>query len=186
MVYVIIAVSIFFIIGFLGKKNDIKPKTNKVKKTDKKKIPEKIGKIGQKRIRKITFRGDSKNYVRQIEEIEDPNWQKIYRKSERWFEMKFDEKFPGYGKLYNRFFDVWYCEVGSKEKKNIQSHTDTFPEHYTPDNYEIITKTDVNFEKLVNSQNYKFLFSGLDKKNRKRWYFGIKKIEPTGIEIISL
>ncbi|ASV30234.1 hypothetical protein [Maribacter cobaltidurans] len=100
--------------------------------------------------------------------------------------MGYEKKFPGYGKLYNRLFDVWYCDVGSKEKKDRQSHKDTFPEHYTPDNYEAITKNEINFEKLANSKDYKLLFSGLDNKNRKRWYFGIKKLEPTGIEIISL
>jgi len=114
-------------------------------------------------------------------------WEIVRRKSDRWFELGFGDgdMFPGYGKLYERLFECWYVDVGSKEKKSIQNFKDVFPEHYTPNKYQKITGKTINFEKLSNSKNYIQLFSGLDNKKRIRWYFGLIEVKPTYIKTIS-
>lgn len=129
-------------------------------------------------------------------------WELVRRKSDRWNELGFGEgeNFPGYGKLYDREFDVWYCDVGSKEKKGFQKFYDRNPLHYEPKNrrrdnkinpdLKITEKTmssditgeEVYFERLRNTKEYEALYSGLDEKNRKRWYFALINYKPTGIE----
>ena len=93
------------------------------------------------------------------------------------------DKFPGYGKLYNREFKVWFCNVGSKEKNNVQIFKDRNPLNYQPNNYEKITGPDVRLDKILDRK--KTTFSGLDNKNRKRWYFIEDNHTPTWIETTS-
>lgn len=115
---------------------------------------------------------------------DNQKWELVRRKSERWNQLGFGEgeNFPGYGKLYDREFEVWYIEVGSKEKKNTQTYRDRNPLHYDPKKSESITGEGVFLERLFNTKEYESLYSGLDKKNRKRWYFALIKYSPTGIE----
>ena len=119
-----------------------------------------------------------------VEKPVSTHWEIVPRKSERWFELGFCEGtlFPGYGKLYNREFEVWYCDVGSKERKDIQKLTDVFPLNYAPKGAANITGPEVYLEWLQRTGEYETLKTGLDAKNRKRWYFGLVKYTPTGIE----
>lgn len=116
-------------------------------------------------------------------ETEDDGWEIVHKKTSRWNELGYGHgnNFPGYGKLYKRFFEVWYCEVGSKEKKGLTEHEDTYPMNYSPKNYIKITKVDIDLNSLQNTLGYEALYSGLDNKNKKRWYFAVQKSEPTGI-----
>ena len=111
-------------------------------------------------------------------------WEIVYRKSNRWTELGFGDgdKFPGYGKLYEREFEVWYCDVGLTEKKDIQKFNDKFPLTYTPNNSSTITGENVYLDRLEKTKGYESLFSGLDQKNRKRWYFALINSSPTWIE----
>jgi hypothetical protein len=108
-------------------------------------------------------------------------WELVRRKSERWIEL-FGDDFPGYGKLYNREFEVWYCDVGSKVRKNIQVFYDRYPLNYRPSNSAKITGGDVDLHYLTNKKKFEDLYTGLDEKNRKRWYFALIKYTLTGIE----
>ncbi len=92
------------------------------------------------------------------------------------------DNFPGYGRLYEREFKVWYSDVGSKDIKDEQIIQDRFPLHYEPKNSKNITGEGVYLDRLDNTKGYESLFSGLDNKNRKRWYFALVKFTPTWIE----
>lgn len=113
------------------------------------------------------------------------DWEIIPKNSERWKQLGYDkgDMFPGYGKLYNREFEVWYCDVGSKERKGLQRIADVFPLNYDPKDYARITGSDVCLNWLQRTGDYETLKTGLDAKNRKRWYFGLVKYTPTGIEL---
>lgn len=111
-------------------------------------------------------------------------WEIVYRETERWNELGLlgDDCFPGYGRLYDREFKVWYCDVGSKEVKDEKIIRDKSVLHYNPINNEVITGEGVYLEGLVNTKGYESLYTGLDKKNKKRWYFALVKSTPTWIE----
>jgi hypothetical protein len=115
---------------------------------------------------------------------DDSKWEIVHRKTERWTELGFGDgdDFPGYGRLYEREFKVWYCEVGSKEIKDERIIQDRFPLHYEPENSKEITGEGVYLDRLENSKGYESLYTGLDNKNRKRWYFALIKTTPTWIE----
>lgn len=115
---------------------------------------------------------------------DDSKWEIVRRKTERWTELGFGDgdNFPGYGRLYNREFKVWYCEVGSKEIKDERVIRDRFPLHYEPKNSKEITGEGVYLDRLDNTKGYESLYTGLDNKNRKRWYFALIKSTPTWIE----
>lgn len=136
-----------------------------------------------------------------VESSDTTKWELVRRKSDRWKELGFGEgeTFPGYGKLYDREFDVWYCDIGSKDKKDIQKFYDRNPLHYEPkDRQRDMTQTSIQnninkmrseitgegvyLERLHNTKEYEALYTGLDNKNRKRWYFALTKFTPTGIE----
>ncbi len=138
-----------------------------------------------------------------IESTDSTKWELVRRKSDRWKELGFGEgeTFPGYGKLYDREFDVWYCDIGSKDKKAVQKFYDRNPLHYEPKERgrdftqtsipnsghkmsSEITGEGVNLERLHNTKEYEALYTGLDNKNRKRWYFALTKFTPTGIETV--
>jgi len=114
----------------------------------------------------------------------DSRWEIVHRKTERWTELGFGDRdnFPGYGKLYDREFKVWYCDVGSKEVKDEQVIRDRFPLHYQPKNSEATTGEGIYLDRLDNTKGYESLYTGLDNKNRKRWYFALVKFTPTWIE----
>ncbi len=137
-----------------------------------------------------------------VEHTDYISWELVRRKSERWHQLGFGEgeTFPGYGKLYDREFDVWYCDIGSKVKKDMQKFYDRNPLHYEPkDRLRDIVQSPnatnhqrkmsseimgegIFLERLHNTKEFVSLYSGLDKKNRKRWYFALTKYTPTGIE----
>lgn len=115
---------------------------------------------------------------------ESGKWEVVHRKTERWTELGFgdDDKFPGYGRLYEREFEVWYCEIGSKERKDIQKFSDKYPLNYDPRDYQKIVGEGVYIEALTNSKDYEALYTALDNKNRKRWYFALICKKPLWIE----
>ncbi len=119
-----------------------------------------------------------------FKKLDSASWELVRRKSERWNELGFGdgEDFPGYGKLYDREFQVWYCNVGSKEKKNIQSYKDRNPLHYEPKNSTRIIGEGIFLKRLYKTGDYEAIYTGLDNKNRKRWYFALDQFHPTGIE----
>lgn len=131
-----------------------------------------------------------------VENTDTTKWELVRRKSDRWKELGFGEgeTFPGYGKLYDREFDVWYCDIGSKDKKAIQKFYDRNPLHYEPKDRQRtsssnnglkmsseITGEGVILERLHNTKEYEALYTGLDKRYRKRWYFALTKFKPTGL-----
>ncbi|MFB9052931.1 hypothetical protein ACFFVB_07540 [Formosa undariae] len=111
-------------------------------------------------------------------------WEVVYRKTKRWTQLGFGEndKFPGYGRLYEREFEVWYCEIGSKERKKVQKFSDKYPLNYNPRNPQNIIGEDVYTETLTNTKGYESLYTALDNKNRRRWYFALIKKKPLWIE----
>lgn len=115
---------------------------------------------------------------------DDFKWVVVHRKTTRWTELGFGDgdDFPGYGKLYDREFKVWYCDVGSKEAKGERIFRDRFPLHSQPKNSKAITGEGVHLDRLNNTKGYESLFTGLDDKNRKRWYFALVEFTPTWIE----
>jgi hypothetical protein len=122
------------------------------------------------------------NYVNPKDHEDSIQWELVRRKSDRWNELFGENIYPGYGKLYDREFEVWYCDIGAKVRKNIQGHHDRYPLNYRPNNSSTITGKDVDLHYLFNTKNYKDLYTGLDEKNRKRWYFALINYTPTGIE----
>jgi hypothetical protein len=115
---------------------------------------------------------------------DDSKWEIVNRKTKRWTELGFGDgdDFPGYGRLYDREFKVWYCAVGSKEIKDARIISDRFPLNYEPKNCKEITGEGVYLDRLDNTKGYESLHTGLDNKNRKRWYFALIKFSPTWIE----
>jgi hypothetical protein len=115
---------------------------------------------------------------------DDSKWEIVHRKTERWTELGFGdgENFPGYGRVYEREFKVWYCDVGSKVVKGEQIIKDRHTLGFYPENSKKITGDDVYLDKLFKTKGYESLYTGLDNKNRKRWYFALIKYSPTWIE----
>lgn len=147
--------------------------------------------------REVRFTAKTNVKTNRIINTDSTKWELVRRKSERWKELGFGEgeTFPGYGKLYDREFDVWYCDIGSKDKKAIQKFYDRNPLHYEPKDRQKtstqnnglkmsseITGEGVILERLHNTKEYEALYTGVDNKNRKRWYFALIKFTPTGIE----
>lgn len=113
------------------------------------------------------------------------DWEIVYRNSDRWNELGFGsgDKFPGYGKLFDRELKVWCCEIGSKEIKEEKIIKDRFPYNYEPKEIESIVGDNIYFDWLENKKGYEYLKTGVDNKNRKRWYIALTKATPTGIQI---
>lgn len=111
-------------------------------------------------------------------------WEIVHRKTDRWNELGFgdNDKFPGYGRIYEREFEVWNCEIGSKERKDLMRFTDKYPLNYDPKNYHEIVGEGVYLEQLSNTKDYNALYTALDNKNRKRWYFALISSKPLWIQ----
>jgi len=141
---------------------------------------------------KAEEKNDSKKQVRfnvttnssSVKKEDNSKWEIVHRKTARWDEMGFGDgdSFPGYGKLYDREFKAWYCDVGSKEEKSVQIIQDRFPLNYEPKNAKELTGEGIYLDRLYNTKGYESLFTGLDNKNRKRWYFALVKYSPIWIE----
>ena len=93
-------------------------------------------------------------------------------------DLEMVELFPGYGKIFERVFDVWYCEIGSKEKISQPEFKDkAILNFYDGICGDLVRFKDKNLklESLSKTQGYMELLSAVDNKERKRWYFGLKK-----------
>lgn len=115
---------------------------------------------------------------------DDSKWEIVHRKTKRWTELglRDGDFYYCYGRLYDRQFKVWYCDVGCKEVKDEQIIRDRLPLGYEPENSKKITGEGVYLDGLYNTKGYEYLYTGLDNKNRKRWYFALIKSTPTWIE----
>ena len=89
--------------------------------------------------------------------------------------------FPGYGKIYNRTFEIWYQQTGSKEKLELQEYFDIGVERNQPFFVEEITGGVLISNNLERTKGYLKLWNGRDQKNNKTWYAGLKNIEYTNI-----
>lgn len=158
MIYIIIGVVIVFTILWLTGGGQLKGEKNK----------------------SVSFNVQTNSSVK----LDDDKWEIVHRKTERWTELGFEDgdNFPGYGRLYDREFKVWYCEVGSKQINDERVVKDRYLMHYGPKNSQKITGKNVYLDRLENSKGYHALYTGLDNKNRKRWYFALIKFTPTWIE----
>ncbi len=127
---------------------------------------------------------DVKTVLNSPIDTDSDKWEIVHRKTDRWNELGFgdNDKFPGYGRLYEREFEVWYCEIGSKERKDIKRFTDKYPLNYDPKNYKDIVGEGVYLEHLTNTKDYAALYTALDNINRKRWYFALISSNPLWIQ----
>ena len=89
--------------------------------------------------------------------------------------------FPGYGKIYNRTFEIWYQEFGSKEKKNIIEYKDIGAIYQPPFFTEEMTEGWLINNELERKQGFEKLYNIRVVKTRKTWYAGLKSYEFTGI-----
>lgn len=92
---------------------------------------------------------------------DDSKWEIVHRKTERWTELGFGDgdNFPGYGRVYEREFKVWYCDVGSKEVKGEQIIKDRHTLGYYPENAIKITGDDVYLDELYNTKGYECVYT---------------------------
>jgi hypothetical protein len=136
----------------------------------------------KKRKDSVSFQVEVKSHKQKEER--NSKWEIVHRKTKRWEELGFgdDDLFPGYGRLYERKFKAWYYDIGTKDEKNIQYINDRYPLNYEPKDYEKITGQNVYLEYLSNTKGYDALYTGLDNKNRKRWYFALVSKKPLWIE----
>lgn len=132
--------------------------------------------------RAVTFKVQTNSSY--TKSTDDYKWEIVHRKTKRWDDLGFGDGyyFPGYGRIYEREFKVWYCDVGSKEVREAQIIKDRHTLGYYPENSKKITGDDVYLDELYNTKGYEYLYTGLDSKNRKRWYFALIKSTPTWIE----
>src|SRR5690554_2717759 len=90
--------------------------------------------------------------------------------------------FPGYGKIYNRTFDIWFQEFNSQEKKGMREYKDIGCDKYQApfftDNF--TNGIGIN-NQLERTKGYLKLFNCRDEKTRRTWYAGLKDLEFTGI-----
>jgi hypothetical protein len=107
-------------------------------------------------------------------------------KSERFAELfgrgTFCSYFPGYGKLFNKTFDVWFEAVKSDEKQNLIEYRDIYTLMRGSPHFEDKIETGLRFyhELSRNKKGYLSLYKS-NTKNKITWYAGIKKLEFTGI-----
>ncbi len=124
------------------------------------------------------------------EVIEVPEgWQLVRNHSQKWKELGYDKGFPGYGKVFNITFDVWYSIVGEKEKiqqPNISVHlalygkdSNIFYFDRICNEIKELKEKGLNFERLSRTQGYSQLYNGLDNSTKRRWYLGIIEMKPT-------
>ncbi len=89
--------------------------------------------------------------------------------------------FPGYGKIYNRTFEIWYQETGSKDKLDLQEYFDIGVERNQPFHVEDITNGIIISNELERTKGYIKLWNARDQKNNITWYAGLKNLEYTNI-----
>ncbi|OFX19491.1 MAG: hypothetical protein A2033_08005 [Bacteroidetes bacterium GWA2_31_9] len=90
--------------------------------------------------------------------------------------------FPGYGKIYNRTFDIWFQEFNLQEKKGMREYKDIGCDKYqVPFFTENYTNGIRIYNQLERTKSYLKLYNGRDEKSRRTWYAGLKYLEFTGI-----
>jgi hypothetical protein len=108
-------------------------------------------------------------------------------KSDRYAELfgrgKDCSYFPGYGKIHNRVFDVWYRSTHSKEKQGVVEYKDVGNADYSPPFFadKLTNGIFIGNELTGRTQGYLKLFNVHDDANMRTWYAGLKSIEFTGI-----
>jgi hypothetical protein len=121
-----------------------------------------------------------------IEPLQNNQTEIVKYKTDRYAELfgrgKDCSYFPGYGKIFNRTFEIWYREVGSKDKQGLIVYKDIGNDTYEALFFaERITNGVLINNKLERTLGYLKLYNSRDDKNNKTWYAGLKDIEFTGI-----
>ncbi|MGE0569370.1 MAG: hypothetical protein AB7O73_15630 [Bacteroidia bacterium] len=112
--------------------------------------------------------------------------EKVHYKTNRYAELfgrgKDVSYFPGYGNIYNRTFEIWFRNKGSRDKEGTIEYKDIgIDKYYGPFFAEKFTGgLGINNE-LERTSGYIKLFNVRDNKSGKTWYAGLKNIEFTGI-----
>ncbi|NCX95251.1 MAG: hypothetical protein EBX41_02360 [Chitinophagia bacterium] len=132
--------------------------------------------------------GDTKGICFESERLEPlPNGQTelVRYKTDRYADLfgrgKDCSYFPGYGKIYNRTFDIWYQEFNSQEKNGMREYKDIGCDKYGPFFTNHLTGKNIIHNELIRTKGYLKLFNVRDEKNRRTWYAGLKDLEFTGI-----
>ena len=117
-----------------------------------------------------------------IEPLANNSEETVHYKSDRYAELfgrgKDCSYFPGYGRICNRTFTMWYQETGSTEKKGLRKYKDIANDSYQAPVYiEDFTNGILVTNELSRTQGFKKLFNGRDEKNRKTWYAGLEHLE---------
>ena len=199
LIVILIIIGIIFIFYLIGKKIE----KNKLKNSSQKDIEfktEVVSNIKESENGKNELTELQKKYPKwygrektvglcfnnsRLEPFPDNQTETVYYKTDRYAELfgrgKNCSYFPGYGKIYNRFFDIWCQDFGSKEKKAIQEYSD-IGNYYLPPIFteEITGGYPINNE-LEQTKGYLKLFNVRIQKFRKTWYAGLKDREFTGI-----
>lgn len=121
-----------------------------------------------------------------IEPLPNDETEIVNYKSDRFADLfgrgKDCSYFPGYGKIFNRTFEIWYKSIGSKIKEGLIEYKDIGVDSYSgPFFPEKITNGVYINNPLEKKLGYLKLFNTRDDKNNKTWYAGLKDIEFTGI-----
>jgi len=121
-----------------------------------------------------------------IEPLQNNQTEIVKYKTDRYADLfgrgKDCSYFPGYGKIYNRTFEIWYRNVGSKDKQGLIIYKDIGNDKYEgPFFVERITNNILINNKLERTLGYLKLYNSRDDKNNKTWYAGLKDIQFTGI-----
>lgn len=136
---------------------------------------------GGEKIRGICFEREK------IDPLPEGKNEIVYYKTDRYAELfgrgKDVSYFPGYGKIYNRSFEIWYRKTGSKNKEGLMKHHDIgiIDKDYGPFFIEKITGGRIFNNRLERTSGYLKLYNIRDDKNGLTWYAGLKDAEFTGI-----
>ena len=192
MKYIFVIIIVGIIIYFIGKnkqknKPSEKPKTLPKQKVIKEiKEDEELSKLKKKyplwysseNTIGICYKNKNSLKISDSEEI-------VYYKSDRYAQLfgrgAHCSYFPGYGKIYNRIFEVWYQNVGEKEKLGIQTYSDIGIERNQPFFADEITNGIIISNELERTKGFLKLWNARDQKNNKNWYAGLKDLEYTNI-----
>lgn len=142
-----------------------------------------IGKITQKN-ESINF--ETKNILPSNHSISNEitkdvpkGYKLVKRKTAEWNELGFTDGsfFPGYGEIYIRTFDTWNHTIGKKDNSEITQFKDKATEYNIPLK-EINGYFDQNYSR---KKGYIRLFTYIDVTENKRYYYGLKHLQPTCI-----
>lgn len=89
--------------------------------------------------------------------------------------------FPGYGKICNREFNIWYQNYNSTEMQLVQDYFDIGVEYLPPFFSEEISDGHCIHNNLERTRGYLKLYNVRVDKTNRTWYAGLKHLEFTGI-----